>query len=56
MLLTTALAVVLAALVMPVAAADGPGSCGKGEVWDADQGKCVSKPRGSGSGAGSHAG
>jgi hypothetical protein len=25
------------------------GSCGKGKVWDADQKKCVPRPRGSGS-------
>lgn len=36
------------------ASAAGPGSCGKGKVWDADQNKCVPKPRSSGSGSGSH--
>lgn len=52
-----ALALILAvmALAAPLAgsalAAGGPDSCGKGEVWDADKGKCVKKPR-----AGSHAG
>ncbi len=33
-------------------AAGGSGSCGKGKIWDADQGKCIKKPRRPGSDSG----
>jgi hypothetical protein len=29
----------------------GPGSCGKGKVWNPETKKCVKKPKGSGSGS-----
>lgn len=37
---------------LPVQAADGPGVCGEGKVWDGDQKKCVPKPTKKGSHAG----
>ena len=36
-------------------AADGPGSCGKGKVWNPDTQSCVAKPKKSG-GSGSNSG
>jgi hypothetical protein len=38
--------------VLTLDATAAPGSCGRGKVWDADQNKCVPKPRGSGSHSG----
>lgn len=46
------LALLAAASMVPALAADGPGSCGKGKIWDADQNKCVAKPARPGSHAG----
>ncbi len=43
------IAILVACLACPAVAA-GPGSCGKGKVWNPDLNKCVNKPRGSGSG------
>ncbi len=34
-------------------AAEGPGSCGKGKVYNPDTQKCVAKPKGSSSGSNS---
>lgn len=39
------------ASLTPAAAAE-PGTCGKGKIWDADQAKCVPKPKSTGSNAG----
>jgi hypothetical protein len=36
-------------------AADGPGSCGKGKVWNPDTQSCVAKPK-KGAGSGSNSG
>jgi hypothetical protein len=45
------LMVLAMATVTPATAAEA-GTCGKGQVWDADQGKCVPKPKSTGSNAG----
>ena len=41
---------VVGALMTPVMAG-GPGTCGRGKVWDPEARKCVPKPRSSGSGS-----
>ncbi|MGQ0671437.1 MAG: hypothetical protein ACT4N2_00960 [Hyphomicrobium sp.] len=40
-----------AGAVAAPAMAEGPGTCGRGKIWDADARKCVPKPRSSGSGS-----
>lgn len=49
-LLVAMLLAAAAGSVTPVMA-EGPGTCGRGKVWDADARKCVPKPRSSGSGS-----
>ena len=50
-----AIAVLMPASTGMSLAADGPGTCGKGKVWNPDTQSCVAKPK-QGGGSGSHSG
>lgn len=51
LLLVGAMTTLLAAAPVAMAQESGPGTCGKGKVWSPEKNKCVSKPKGSGSGS-----
>ena len=50
-LVTAVVALAFLGVSVATAVAAGPGSCGKGKVWNPDSNKCVSKPKGTDSGS-----